>query len=345
MAFVDKEEIFVTWKSFSSSTFWPRCRSTLIYNFTDDENQLARPRKCIQSFSILLYQSRKTLPLYLQKNSAMVSDELPTSTSAKREKLIGFSNWAQWASLTKSMLIEKDVWDLVKIDPWPLQQNASRLWDHKEKEDWIAVETAGRIIWKGVSDNLFNNIIDIDDPQAMWAKLQSVCSHVGQGVVYLIFQELFNYPKVNKLKGYEKTITSYLRTSECSPNNLRPHSRQIAIYKYNSIAIVIALDSIHNDFEIKTSSLLETITATRLLTKSSKYSIPPKLKTSANKLSASLMTWRYHSEGLWKATTVIWEENKRPTATNFATTIINWDTLIETVTNQTNGHSQTEEHS
>lgn len=30
---------------------------------------------------------------------------------------------------------------------------------------------------------------------------------------------------------------------------------------------------------------------------------------------------------------------------NNATTVINWDTLVETVTSQTNGHSQTEEHS
>ena len=146
---------------------WPRCRSTLILNSTGYENRLARPRKRIQSLPILLYQSRKALPLYLQKNSAMASDELPTSTSAKREKLIGFSNWARWASLTKSMLIEKDVWDLVEIGPWPLPQNASRLWDHKKKEDWIAVGTADLIIREGVSDDLFNNIITIDNPQAM----------------------------------------------------------------------------------------------------------------------------------------------------------------------------------
>ena len=66
------------------------------------------------------------------KNSAMASDKLPTSTSAKRKKLIGFSNWAQWASFTKSMLIKKDVWDLVETGLRPLQQNASRLWDCKK---------------------------------------------------------------------------------------------------------------------------------------------------------------------------------------------------------------------
>ena len=108
-----------------------------------------------------------------------------------------------------------------------------------------------------MSDDLFNNIIDIDDPQAMWAKLQSVCSHVGQGVVYLILQELFNYPKVNKPKGYEKTITSVFADVQILTKRLRAAltpNRDI----YNSIAIVIALDLIHNDFETKTSSLLKT---------------------------------------------------------------------------------------
>lgn len=42
---------------------------------------------------------------------------------AKREKLIGFVNWPIWAMLTKSMLIEKDVWDLVSIGPRPERQN------------------------------------------------------------------------------------------------------------------------------------------------------------------------------------------------------------------------------
>lgn len=104
------------------------------------------------------------LPLYY---NTMASDETPASTSAKREKLTGFTNWARWASLTKSMLIENDVWDLVETGPRPQQPNASTLFDHRVKEDRIAVGTAGRIIREGLSDDLFNNIIDIDDPQAM----------------------------------------------------------------------------------------------------------------------------------------------------------------------------------
>lgn len=140
--------------------------------------------------------------------------------------------------------------DLVEIGPQPQQPNASTLFDHKVKEDRIAVGTAGRIIREGVSDDLFNNIIDIDDPQAMWAKLQSVCSHVGQGEIYSILQELLNYPKVNKPKGYEKTITSIFADVRLLTKRLRAAltpNRDI----YDSIAILIALDSIHDDFEIR----------------------------------------------------------------------------------------------
>ena len=85
--------------------------------------------------------------------------------------------------------------------------------------------------------------------------------------------------------------------------------------------------------------------ATRLLTKSSKYFVLPKLRTSANKPPMSPTTWQYYLEGFKKATIVIWEENKRPIVMNSAITVINWDTLVETVTSQTNGYSQIEEHS
>ena len=97
----------------------------------------------------------------------MALNKLPNFIFAKKEKLIGFSNWARWASLINSILIEKDVWDLVETGSRPLQQNISKLWDYKEKEDRIAIETAGHIIKKDVSDNLFNNIIDINDLQAI----------------------------------------------------------------------------------------------------------------------------------------------------------------------------------
>lgn len=45
------------------------------------------------------------------------------------------------ASFTKSMLIEKNVQDLVETSSRLLQQNVSKLWDYKEKKDQIAFET------------------------------------------------------------------------------------------------------------------------------------------------------------------------------------------------------------
>lgn len=39
------------------------------------------------------------------------------SSNSRRQKLTGFANWPQWADLTKTMLIEKDVWDLIEIGP------------------------------------------------------------------------------------------------------------------------------------------------------------------------------------------------------------------------------------
>lgn len=63
------------------------------------------------------------------------------------------------------MLIKKDVWDLIEMGLQLCQSNNSRLWDHKEKEDQILVKTADQIIRKRISDNIFHNIIDINNFQ------------------------------------------------------------------------------------------------------------------------------------------------------------------------------------
>lgn len=39
----------------------------------------------------------------------------------------------------------------------------------------------------------------------MWEKLTSIYSKIGQGVVYLIFQELVNNFNINKPKKYDKS--------------------------------------------------------------------------------------------------------------------------------------------
>ena len=120
-----------------------------------------------------------------------------TISGSRREKLAGFTNWPRWSDLTRAMLIEKDVWDLIETGPRP---EPALFQKQKTKENCMAVGTATRIIKEGVSNNIFNIIIDITDPKEMWKKLRSACSQVGQGVVYFILKELLNYPRNNKPK-------------------------------------------------------------------------------------------------------------------------------------------------
>lgn len=81
----------------------------------------------------------------------MVKESNNKGTQAKREKLTGFANWPVWSRIIKSMLIEKDVWDLVFKGPRPQRKNPI-LWLEEIKEDRMAVGTAQRIIRESVSD-------------------------------------------------------------------------------------------------------------------------------------------------------------------------------------------------
>lgn len=177
-------------------------------------------------------------------------------SQAKREKLTGFANWPIWLGITKSMLIEKDVWDLVSTGLWPQRENPG-LWMKEIKEDRMAVGIAQKIIREGVSDQIAFNIIDLKDPKEMWDKFKSICTKVGQGVVYSILQELLYYPKINKPKGYEKPIMQIFAEVKYLCKRLRSAmtpGRDL----WGTIAIVIALDSLHEDFDTTTASLLET---------------------------------------------------------------------------------------
>ncbi len=178
------------------------------------------------------------------------------SSQAKREKLVGFSNWPVWSGITESMLIKKDVWDLVLTGPRPARENPG-LWSKEVKEDRMAVGIAQRIIREGVSDQITFNIMDIKDPKQMWDKLKSICSEVGQGVVYSILQELFHYPSITKPKGYEKPVMQIFAEVRYLCKRLRTAmtpNRDL----WDTIAIVIAFDSLHQDFDTTTASLLET---------------------------------------------------------------------------------------
>lgn len=90
----------------------------------------------------------------------------------------------------------------------------------------------------------------------MWIKLKSTYTKVGQGIVYLIFQELFYYLAITQLKEYEKPMIKifvkmkyffkWLWLAMILNRNL-----------WNKIAIVIILDSLYEDFDTITVSLLE----------------------------------------------------------------------------------------
>lgn len=85
---------------------------------------------------------------------------------AKQEKLTKFANWPVLSDITKSMLMEKDVWDLVSIRPRPQCKNP-RLWAKDVKEDCIVVGIAQQIIRESISDEITFNIIDLEDPKEM----------------------------------------------------------------------------------------------------------------------------------------------------------------------------------
>lgn len=62
------------------------------------------------------------------------------------------------------MLIEKDVWDLVLIEPRPQCKNPG-LWSKEIKEDCMAVGIVQRIIKESVSNQIAFNIMDLKDPK------------------------------------------------------------------------------------------------------------------------------------------------------------------------------------
>lgn len=119
----------------------------------------------------------------------------------------------------------------------------------------MAIGIATEIIQSGVSDDLFNNILDEEDPKAMWDKFKAVCSQVGPGVVYSILQELLTYQKLNKPKGFEKLVTSIFAEVQFLVKQLRAAvtpNKDI----WDSIAVVVATKALHKDFEHVTSGLL-----------------------------------------------------------------------------------------
>lgn len=70
----------------------------------------------------------------------------------------------------------------------------------------MAVGIAYQIIRENVNDQITFNIIALKNPKEMLNKFKRVYTKVGQEVVYLILQELFYYPRINKPKEYKKLV-------------------------------------------------------------------------------------------------------------------------------------------
>ena len=82
-----------------------------------------------------------------------------------------------------------------------------------------------------------------------------MCSETGPSVVYSILQELLTYPKINKPKSFEKFVTSVFSEIQFLCNCLRAAiTPNIDIW--DSIAIIVVFDSLHEDFDLITSGLL-----------------------------------------------------------------------------------------
>ncbi len=99
--------------------------------------------------------------------------------------------------------------------------------------------------------------MDLKDSKEMWDKLKSICTKVGQGVVYSILQKLLYYPKITKPKEYEKPVMQIFAVVKYLCKRLRT-AMTPGWDLWDTIAIVIALDSLHKDFNTTTASLLET---------------------------------------------------------------------------------------
>lgn len=120
----------------------------------------------------------------------------------------------------------------------------------------MAIRTAIRIIKESVSNDIFNNLIDITNLKEMWEKLYSAYSQVSQGVVYLILQELLNYLHNTKPKRFEKSVISQF-IDICFLVKLLQLTITLNHNIWDRILIIIALDFLYNDFETTINRILK----------------------------------------------------------------------------------------
>lgn len=144
-------------------------------------------------------------------------------------------------------------WDLILTRPCFSCQNPT-LFIKKVKEDQIAIGIAQKIILKDINNEIAIIIIDLEDVKEIWNKLTSICSKIGQKVVYSILQKFLNYLKINKFKKYNKPVIQIFievwYSCKCLYTTMTP-SWGI----WDIIAIVIILDTLKDNFDITTTSL------------------------------------------------------------------------------------------
>ena len=120
----------------------------------------------------------------------------------------------------------------------------------KEKENAIA----SKILKQGVSADLYINIIEEKNAQRSRETLRRICSQVGQGVVYFILTDLLNYLRIAKPLGYEKKATTiFAKVRQLVQQFQSAVIEQRTIWE--SITLVVALVSLHNNFEMMTAPL------------------------------------------------------------------------------------------
>ena len=168
---------------------------------------------------------------------------------SRKKKLRGFKNWPQRTNLIQTMHEEKEVWDVV--DGSRTDSTTAAQTRKKKKDNFVAF----KIIKQGVNSDLYISIIREQDPHWWWEILRQVCSQIGQDVIYSILKKLLNYPRIMKLLGYEKKATTiFTEVKQLVQRFQSTVIEQRTIW--DSITLVVALDWLHDNFEMTTTPFL-----------------------------------------------------------------------------------------
>lgn len=109
-----------------------------------------------------------------------------------------------------------------------------------------------------MNSDFYINVIGKQDSYNFWKTFQQVCFQVGQGIVYFILKKLLNYPCMTVLLGYKKKAIAIFAKIKHLIEYL-----QVAIIEHkkiwNSIILVVAFNSLYNDFEMIIKRLCKNI--------------------------------------------------------------------------------------